>query len=141
MHGLRHFVIACALGANVLAIASCRKASRAWRADDHDDEQTSSLQVAATGAPNAGGNDEALVDATWRGACASCHGIAGRGDGPQGPMVKPPDLTNATFQDNRSDEAFTQAIRAGKGKMPAFASLPPNVLAGLVKRVRSLRAP
>ncbi len=81
-----------------------------------------------------------LLDMAWRKNCASCHGVGGRGDGPQGPMVRAPDLSRADWQQNVTDEEIATTIRNGKNKMPKF-DLPDQVVAGLVQRVRSFRAP
>lgn len=127
----------------VLASTACRsKPTREWRAEDHDEEPTqpSPGAPAAAGAPaGAGGaNDDAIADAAWRTACSSCHGMTGRGDGPKAPMTQPPNLTDPAYLGTRTDEQLTATIVGGKGKMPAFAQLPPGVVAGLVRRVRAL---
>lgn len=59
--------------------------------------------------------------AVYEQACASCHGPAGRGDGPQaeGPV---PDLTDLSRMAVLSDRAIYTAITQGVGQaMPAFA--------------------
>lgn len=123
-----------------LALSGCRnKPVREWRADDHDEEPgggTAAGQVAAVNPATAGSaGADALAETTWRSTCAICHGMLGRGDGPNGPMVKAPDLTQV--QATRTDEQLGASIRAGKGKMPAFPQLPPAVVAGLVRRIRA----
>ena len=55
-------------------------------------------------------------------------------------MVKAGDLTSPAFLDKDSDEDIAKTIRNGKNKMPAFTDLPPNVVDGLVKRMRAFRA-
>lgn len=80
-----------------------------------------------------------LLDMAWRKNCAGCHGPAGRGDGPQGAMVRAPDLSRTDWQDKISDDEIAAMIRNGKGKMPKF-DLPDQVVAGLVQRVRAFRA-
>jgi cytochrome c oxidase cbb3-type subunit 3 len=105
-----------------------------WTPADHDGEKGAGAtsrqgarQVGAGGAP-------ALVEITWRNQCASCHGFGGKGDGPQGAMFKPPDLTAST-----SDDATLLAtIKNGKGRMPKF-ELPDDVAEGLAVKVKSLR--
>lgn len=125
-----------------LTFGGCGKgATREWRADDHDEEPGSQTQAAPGGNAANGGGEEALVDATWRSTCSICHGALGRGDGPNGPMVKAPDLTAPALQDARTDDQLAEVIRKGRGKMPAFGQLPAGVVAGLVKRIRALRAP
>jgi mono/diheme cytochrome c family protein len=120
--------------------AGCRKTpTREWRADDHDQEQTSPFQVSGV-APSAAASagEEALAETTWRTTCAICHGALGKGDGPNGPMVKAPDLT--ALQAQRTDDQLAAVIKTGRGKMPAFPQLPPKVVDGLVKRIRAAAA-
>jgi cytochrome c oxidase cbb3-type subunit 3 len=92
-----------------------------------------------TGAP-AGGDVAQLVDITWRQQCTNCHGPMGRGDGQIGPMVQAPDLTKADWQGKVTDAEMVATIKSGRNRMPAF-NLPDPVLAGLVARIRSLKAP
>lgn len=106
-----------------------------WTAADHDGERASAKQ----GAKGDAGGTPALVEITWRQQCASCHGPSGKGDGPQGPMFKAQDLSNPAVQDKLKDEDIAATIQNGKGRMPKF-DLPPDVIKGLVARVRSFRA-
>ena len=122
------------------SLTACRsKPVREWRADDHDEEPgggSAAGQVAAVNPATAGSaGADALAETTWRSTCAICHGMLGHGDGPNGPMVKAPDLTQV--QATRNDEQLAATIRSGKGKMPAFPQLPPAVVAGLVRRIRA----
>jgi mono/diheme cytochrome c family protein len=79
-----------------------------------------------------------LVELAWGRSCATCHGGQGRGDGPQGPMVRAPDLTRAEWQGRVTDEDIKHTISTGRNSMPKF-DLPPAVLDGLVKRIRAHR--
>ena len=56
-----------------------------------------------------------------------------------GPMVQAPDLTLADWQTKTSDAEMAAIIKAGRNRMPAF-NLPDSVLAGLVARIRGLKA-
>lgn len=108
-----------------------------WTAADHDGEK--SAPNAKQGPKGAsGGGASGLVDITWRAQCASCHGPAGRGDGPQGAMFKAADLGDAEWQAKIKDEEIAASIVNGKGRMPKF-ELPEEVVKGLVARVRSFR--
>src|SRR5262245_48397688 len=71
-----------------------------------------------------------LVDVTWVKQCANCHGKRGRGDGPQSPMVKAKDLTDVAWQATVTDAQLVEAIKKGKGKMPAF-NLPDSMVTEL----------
>jgi mono/diheme cytochrome c family protein len=115
---------------------------REWTPDDHDhsDEKekvASGAQAAgpASGAPREDGN-RVLIETTWRSQCAQCHGFVGHGDGPGGPALKATDLTKAEWQSSRSDPEIAASITQGKGRMPRF-DLPPNVVTGLVARIRA----
>jgi mono/diheme cytochrome c family protein len=81
----------------------------------------------------------ALAELAWSHNCANCHGELGRGDGPQGPMLRAPDLTRSEWQARVTDAEILQTIRGGRNNMPKF-DLPPAVLDGLVKRIRASRA-
>jgi len=135
--GVRRLVLLCVL---LAVVAGCRsKPSREWRPEDHDEEPGSGAQVpgvAASAAASAG--EDALAETQWRTVCAVCHGMLGRGDGPNGPMVKAPDLTEKSFLGSRTDDQLAAVIRGGKGKMPAFPQLPPSVVTALVRRIRDV---
>jgi len=92
----------------------------------------------ASGASSAPGGDDAVVELTWHNQCASCHGMGGHGDGPNGPMVRAPDLTREEWQAKVSDAEIAATIRTGKNQMPRF-DLSDKVVAGLVSRVRATR--
>jgi cytochrome c oxidase cbb3-type subunit 3 len=120
-------------------LAACgRGPKREWQASDHDEEPgTQAAQGAKGGKAGSSGAD--LVEATWGSACVVCHGAGGKGDGPNGPMVKATDLTQPALQDARTDAQLAAVIVNGKGKMPKFESLPDSVVLGLVKKIRTLR--
>jgi cytochrome c oxidase cbb3-type subunit 3 len=107
---------------------------REWTAADHD--QPSPGQAAQV---SGDGPDPNLIDLAWQRQCSTCHGPRGRGDGPQGAMVRAPDLTDPAWQDRVTDAQIAEVIRKGRNKMPAF-ELPDQVVEGLVKRVRAARA-
>lgn len=106
-----------------------------WTPTDHDGERGAAANP-KQGARQAGdgGGAPALVEITWRNQCASCHGATGRGDGPQGAMFKPPDLT----QSKSDDATLLATIKNGKGRMPKF-DLGDDVAQGLAARVKSFR--
>lgn len=104
-----------------------------WTPADHDGERSAASNP-RQGARGDGGGAPALVEITWRNQCASCHGIGGKGDGPQGAMFKPPDLT----QSKTDDATLLSTIKNGKGRMPKF-DVPDDVAQGLVARVKSFR--
>lgn len=120
-----------------LALAACEDRDvETWTPADHDHADKKAGQVSGTAAP--GQEQASLVAVTWRQSCASCHGMGGRGDGPTGRMMKMPDLSRPELQ-NRSDEELAKVIREGRNQMPSFGSLPPAVVEGLVKHIRTLR--
>lgn len=131
-----------AIAALALASAACDRAPSAdglkeWTPEDHD-QPAGKGPAANQGAKGDAGGTPALVEVTWRQQCAACHGAAGKGDGPQGPMFKAPDLTREDWQAKATDEEIAQTITQGKGRMPKF-ELPDEVVRGLVSRVRSFR--
>jgi mono/diheme cytochrome c family protein len=71
----------------------------------------------------------------WRNNCVTCHGKMGRGDGPQGPMVKARDLSDPAWQGSVTDAQIAESIVKGRGRMPAFA-LPTSTVDELVRLVR-----
>lgn len=123
----------------VLLLGGCDPAPadlREWTPEDHDQPGNAPApQVEGTGEP--GGENPALVSMAWRRHCLTCHGATGRGDGPQGPMFKVPDLTRKEWLEATSDEQIAEVIRKGRNKMPAFEQLPEPVIAGLVSRIRA----
>jgi cytochrome c oxidase cbb3-type subunit 3 len=117
---------------------------RDWSAADHDQPPGQPLPPASArpkGDPTQEARQEAsnLAEMAWARSCAACHGESGRGDGPQGPMVRAPDLTRADWQGRVTDDEILKTIRNGRNNMPKF-DLPPAVLDGLVKRIRTRRA-
>jgi mono/diheme cytochrome c family protein len=109
-----------------------------WSASDHDGEKKG-VASGKQGAKGDAGGTPALVEIAWRQQCATCHGVAGKGDGPQGAMFKAADLGRADWQEKVKDEEIAATILNGKGRMPKF-DLPDDVVRGLVTRVRSFRA-
>jgi mono/diheme cytochrome c family protein len=95
-------------------------------------------------APDAPDDPEAIgraAAALFRVSCAGCHGDEGRGGGSAlPPGITAPDMTAASFHDERSDEALAQVIRDGRGAMPGFGSqINDRGIAALVGHVRTLR--
>ena len=107
---------------------------RPWAPGDHDHAENAG-QVAGTAVP--GQENASLVRATWRNQCAQCHGPTGRGDGPQGRMLRVPDLNKSDWQSRATDATIANVIRRGRNKMPAFDKLPDDIVDGLVAHIRS----
>lgn len=136
------------LGAVLAAVVAlaCDRAPTAeglkeWTPDDHDGENRATRAAAANQGPRGdggGGGPQMLVELTWKNQCQSCHGPAGHGDGPQGPMYKAADLGREEWQSKAQDAEIAATIINGKGRMPKF-DLPADVVKGLVVRVRSFR--
>jgi len=110
-----------------------------WSASDHEGEKKAGSTNAKQGARGEAGGTPALVEITWRNQCAACHGPQGKGDGPQGPMFKAADLGREDWQAKVNDEEIAGVIVNGKGRMPKF-ELSPEIVQGLVARIRSFRA-
>jgi mono/diheme cytochrome c family protein len=126
-------------------LAACGRSSgevRDWQASDHDQpagQQQGQVAARPNSSSSQAESDKSLVELAWMKNCASCHGMAGRGDGPQGPMVRAPDLTRAEWQSQVTDEQIAEVIRKGRNRMPAFEALPAQVVTGLVGRIRQNR--
>jgi mono/diheme cytochrome c family protein len=120
-----------------LACDRAPDAQREWSPRDHDQEQQAGQQAPPTGSekPNI---RLALIESAWAQTCATCHGATGRGDGPQGTLVKAPDLTRPEWQAKVTDEEIAARIRSGKGLMPPN-DLPDSTIKGLVARIRALK--
>ena len=146
LRSLRVVALALLGGPVLLACDGPPADAREWTPADHDQPSKGANQgpqVAARPASSAvapGGVDPQLIELAWQKNCATCHGRTGRGDGPQGPMVKAPDLTRGEWQAKVADAEISFVIKKGKNKMPAF-DLPEPVIEGLVRRIRSQRAP
>lgn len=125
--------------------AGCQKAPsdlREWSPKDHTNQsnQVAAANRQAAAAPTPEETPppglDAVTLAAWGTNCASCHGKVGRGDGPQGPMVKAPDLSNPEWQLQVSDAQIRETIQNGKRSMPSFAHLPATTVDSLTLLVR-----
>ncbi len=125
----------------LLSICGCSGGSedvRPWKPEDHDNSKAART-VQTSGITKPGDELATLITITWDQNCTSCHGRGGRGDGPQGRMVRAPDLGRPDWQDRVTDESIANVIRKGRNKMPSYSSLPDKVVDGLVVRVRSFK--
>ena len=114
-----------------------------WTPSDHDQPAGQAGQMPprpqTSPTPKSPAQDGAeLAELAWSRSCMPCHGERGRGDGPQGPMLRAPDLTRAEWQERVTDEDIRKTIREGRNNMPKF-DLPPAALDGIVKRIRANR--
>lgn len=76
-------------------------------------------------------------EATYKAKCAVCHGPDGKGETATGKTMKVKDFSSEEVQ-KMSDADLTDAISKGKGKMPAYKTLTPEQVKGLVAFVRSM---
>ncbi|HEY1956657.1 MAG TPA: cytochrome c [Polyangiaceae bacterium] len=124
----------------IAALAACDRApapTGQWSPGDHDPPEQQQGQAAPQGSVKLSAAQQ-LVATAWMGTCAQCHGATGRGDGPNGALVKAPDLTNAEWQAKVTDQEIADQIRHGKGLMPPN-DLPDSTIQGLVGLVRALK--
>lgn len=115
---------------------------REWRVSDHDhtdNPNSGQVQVDPSASAQAPPGLEDVTIVAWQQNCTKCHGQLGRGDGPQGPMVKATNLSDPAWQQATTDEQIVRAIKEGKGAMPAV-KLPDSTVANLVKLVRMMSA-
>jgi cytochrome c oxidase cbb3-type subunit 3 len=131
-----------------VALAGCKDGSAeelpVWTPQDHDNQGAPSPGQVDIKAPRPGMPDLAehgisdVILATWKQNCTPCHGLIGRGDGPQGRMLRPPDLTSPEYHKRAIDSEMQYTIKKGRGRMPAFGHLPDDTVKGLVNLVRML---
>ncbi|NUN15876.1 MAG: cytochrome c [Myxococcales bacterium] len=141
-HRRRAFGLALLAAAVCVGAAACDPAPadvREWTPADHDQPSTPQQNAQVTARPGGEGPDPNLIELAWQRNCFSCHGGRGQGDGPQGPMVRAPDLTDQAWQGRVTDAQIAEAIRRGGSKMPPF-DLPQPVIDGLVRRIRASAA-
>jgi mono/diheme cytochrome c family protein len=87
-------------------------------------------------------NEPAAADAAtiYNRQCLSCHGRDGRGRTRRGRQTHARDMTDASWQDDVSDERLFNSISNGRGKMPAFRKkISENDIDALVAYVRRMR--
>lgn len=79
--------------------------------------------------------------ATFDAQCAKCHGKDGRAKTFRGKLLHARDMTEASWQNEVTDERLFNSINKGKGKnMPAFGKkLSEDQIDALVGYVRQLR--
>ncbi|MGA2200780.1 MAG: cytochrome c [Terriglobales bacterium] len=73
----------------------------------------------------------------FKSKCAACHGPDGTGSA-TGKKLGAHDFTTAEVQ-KMTDAQLTDTITNGKGKMPAYKSLKPEDIKGLVAYIRTLK--
>jgi mono/diheme cytochrome c family protein len=76
------------------------------------------------------------AEATYKAKCAACHGPDGKGETATGKTMKVKDFSSDEVQ-RMSDADLIDAISKGKGKMPAYKTLTPDQVKGLVAYIRS----
>ncbi|MEM9691042.1 MAG: cytochrome c [Myxococcota bacterium] len=114
-----------------------REDVREWTPADHHNQKNNAGQVSGSATP--GQEGATLAQVTYQQRCATCHGPRGRGDGPQGRMLKVPSLARASMG-TMPAEAIVATIRNGRGKMPPFRDLPDQVVRDLVTLIRGFSA-
>lgn len=139
---LRRFVFFLALG-GALPLAGCSKSEPKPEATKRV-ETTTRAPVDTTPAKAYVGTDQAHKEFVAR--CASCHGMAGKGDGPGAAALnpKPRNYTDKEWQKSVTDEQIANTVMYGGaavGKSPIMPSHPdlqskPEMVAALVKVVR-----
>lgn len=98
----------------------------------------------ARGGPDRKPSSRAKVEELFNQNCARCHGADGRGDTPQGKLLKTPDFTDPDWWKDNSRITGTKSLRSvvtrGNAAMPAFGKkLTRSEINALVDRVRKFR--
>jgi cytochrome c oxidase cbb3-type subunit 3 len=132
------------LAAATFVCIACDRAPSAdglkeWSAGDHDRIEDNARIAKGAQPGSQPQTAEQLIEAAWRQQCATCHGMLGKGDGPQAAMFKPSDLTSEEWQSKVSDADIAVVIKNGKNKMPKFDTMPDPVVSGLIARIRFYR--
>ena len=77
---------------------------------------------------------------TFDAQCAKCHGKDGRAHTMRGRLSHARDMTNASWQNEVTDERLFNSITKGKGKMPAYGKkLSEDQIDALVRYVRQFK--
>lgn len=98
---------------------------------------TSVLVLAGAGSKAASAAD---ARSTFNSKCSTCHGRDGRGQTARGRRTHTRNLTDASWQNDVSDERLFNSIHNGRSRMPAFKkTLSESEIDGLVTYVRQLR--
>ncbi len=87
-------------------------------------------------------NEAAAADAAtiYSRQCVSCHGRDGRGRTRKGRQTHARDMTEASWQDDVSDERLFNSISNGRAKMPAFRKkISENDIDALIAYIRRMR--
>jgi mono/diheme cytochrome c family protein len=126
----------------VSVLSACEKRNLTeWTADDH--QPPPSVAPEGQGAAEESGDPTArAAGALWSMRCATCHGEAGRGDGPgKPPGAALPDFASATFQASRTDAQLYESIANGRNLMPPFGKdFTKEGIEALIGHLRGLRA-
>lgn len=135
----------CSAALLLLTVLACNERApdlREWRVSDHDQSDSppsAQGQVDPKAAAAAAPGLEDVTIVAWQQNCTRCHGPLGRGDGPQGPMLKATNLSEPTWQSSVTDAHIASTIKNGKGAMPGV-NLPDSTIDKLVKLVRMMNA-
>jgi cbb3-type cytochrome c oxidase subunit III len=134
---VRLLTLACFLAAFTSGCERKPDDLREWTPADHthQTETGANPQRAPKTVSPAEESQREVSAAIWKQQCETCHGVAGRGDGPQSVMVQARDLTDPAWQETTPDAVMALIIKQGKGKMPAFR-FPDTTVSGLVDLVR-----
>lgn len=128
-----------------IGVSACERSHQElteWTPRDHDNQGAPAQGQVDTRAPRPGmpamekyGINDVIL-ATWKQQCSTCHGLIGRGDGPNAMASRPRDLTDPVWQKNASDEEIAHSIQKGRGRMPPFPGLPKDTVSGLIRLIR-----
>jgi mono/diheme cytochrome c family protein len=126
-------LISCILGLFVLSSAIAVRAQSNWQIPASAKTEKSPLKVAPDTVKKGRG--------LFTSRCQKCHGLQGKGDGPDAdPKNKPADLTASKAADNPDGVLFYKVANGQPPKMPAFKGLMSrDEIWTVVEYVKSLR--
>ena len=80
------------------------------------------LGVGLWGAESTNAQERELGASIFSSKCAICHGPRGDGRGPSAALlnIRPRDFTHPAFWQGDVERRIVEAVRSGKGMMPAF---------------------
>ncbi len=143
---------------SIFALSACSGGADKTTATDHAAEAQPDMAAAAkpaeanpaeAAAAKPAADHAAEAAALYTTRCVTCHGVAGKGDGPAGAALTPKarDFTDAKWQADTKDQMIKDSIVKGGPAVQKSPLMPPNpdlagkpeVVEELVKMIRGFK--